>query len=109
LPDRAASTRFAAHRFLSAATIAARPAGDSRRFGFLVFAVEAPAAVFCSAHRRRWAAAIAHPPAAAMRWWRAGESEVAKLPFLPLPSIWPNLEDERPPLIKENTHQSSEQ
>ena len=30
----AAAARFAAYRFLSAATIAARPAGDSLRFGF---------------------------------------------------------------------------
>ena len=30
----AAAALFAAHRFLSAATMAARPAGDSLRFGF---------------------------------------------------------------------------
>src|SRR5215475_8321551 len=66
-----AAARFAAHRFLSAATIAARPAADSFRFGFLAaLLVGAPAAAFCSAHLCRWAAAIARRPAAEMRYCR---------------------------------------
>jgi hypothetical protein len=48
----AVSLRFAAHRFLSSATIAARPAADSLRFGFLTFALDTLVAAFCSAHRR---------------------------------------------------------
>jgi len=47
---------------------------------------EIPAA-FCSAHRRRCAAAIARRPATEIRRLAAGEPEVAELPFLPLPSI----------------------
>jgi hypothetical protein len=46
------TVRFAAHRFLSAATIAARPAPDSRRFGLFAFAVDVPVAAFCAAHPR---------------------------------------------------------
>jgi hypothetical protein len=83
----AAAARFAAYRFLSAATIAARPAGDSLRFGFLALSGEAPVSAFCSAHRRRCAAAIARLAAALIRCVRLTGSAVVELPFLPLPSI----------------------
>jgi len=45
-PVFAVSARLAAHRFLSAATIAALPPGDNFRFGFFTFGVGVPAAVF---------------------------------------------------------------
>jgi hypothetical protein len=82
-----AAARFAAHRFLSAATIAARPVGDSFRFGFGASAEEPPAAAFCSAHRRRWAAAIARRPAALIRRFGFAGAEPAEAKFLVPPSI----------------------
>jgi hypothetical protein len=67
--------RFAAQRFLSAATIAALPAGDNFRFDFLAFAAEPTAVAFCSAHRRRCAAAIARLSAALIRCVRLAGPE----------------------------------
>ena len=61
----AASARFNAHRFLSAATIAFLPAAESFRFGLAAaFAGDPSAAVFEAAHLFRCPSAIAFLPAA---------------------------------------------
>jgi hypothetical protein len=59
-----ASARFAAQRFLAAATIARLPAAESFRFGFA--AAGAACGFFDSAHLFRCASAIRARPAALM-------------------------------------------
>jgi len=58
----ALAARTAAQRFLVAATMAARPAAESRRLGFTGW--DGPTCRRDSAHRFRWAAAIRARPSA---------------------------------------------
>src|SRR3954464_4983567 len=83
------AARFAAHRFLSAATMLRLPSADSLRFGFAAFGTTVgPDSAFFAAHRRFWASAIARLPAALIvRLRLAGSSEEAEAPFVLLPSI----------------------
>ena len=72
MPEFRTSAFFVAHRVLSAVTIAVLQAADNRRFGFFAIAKEDLAAAFCSAHRRRWAAAIARRRGGALPGSRRG-------------------------------------
>jgi hypothetical protein len=81
------AARFAAHRFLSAATMFRLPSADNFRFGFLAATSGAGADVaFFAAHRRFCASAIARLPAALIVRLRGVGSAVGDAPFVLPPS-----------------------